>query len=164
MKSSHLCHIRIFQYSFGENANVSPNFNLVHKNPSPILILQKWILHYIENSSHVKNVLYYFKIHRNMYKVTERAQTVSFYILVICVYIIFVLPILELETLNTVFAMVGKFGSAMAYPIVYVFSAELFPTVVRNAGMGASSCASRIGGMIAPYIADLVCYIFQRTK
>lgn len=59
---------------------------------------------------------------------------------------------------NTVFALIGKFGSAAAYPIVYVFSAELFPTVVRNAGMGTSSCVSRMGGMIAPYVADLVSF------
>lgn len=65
----------------------------------------------------------------------------------------------DLHTLNTVFALIGKFGSAAAYPVIYVFSAELFPTVVRNAGMGASSCISRIGGMAAPYIADLVCIV-----
>lgn len=65
----------------------------------------------------------------------------------------------HLHTLNIVFALIGKFGAAAAYPLVYVFSAELFPTVVRNAGMGASSCVSRVGGMAAPYIADLDTFI-----
>ena len=56
--------------------------------------------------------------------------------------------------------MVGKLGAAAAFAVIYVFSAELYPTVVRNAGMGASSCCARIGGMMAPYIADLVSLYF----
>ena len=58
---------------------------------------------------------------------------------------------------TTVLAMLGKIGAAAAFLVVYVHTAELFPTEVRNAGMGSSSCMARIGGMIAPYIADLVC-------
>jgi len=37
-----------------------------------------------------------------------------------------------------------------------VFSLELYPTVLRNAGMGASSCVARMGGMMAPYVAKMV--------
>ncbi|XP_067674285.1 organic cation transporter protein-like isoform X1 [Haliotis asinina] len=52
-------------------------------------------------------------------------------------------------------AMIGKLGAAGGFAIIYVFSAELFPTVVRNSAMGASGSWARVGGMIAPYIADL---------
>lgn len=51
-------------------------------------------------------------------------------------------------------ALLGKLGAAGAFGTVYVFSSELFPTVLRNAGMGTSSVCARVGGMIAPYIAD----------
>ncbi|KAK3593127.1 hypothetical protein CHS0354_018255 [Potamilus streckersoni] len=51
--------------------------------------------------------------------------------------------------------MIGKLGASAAFGIIYIFSAELYPTVVRNSGMGASSCCARIGGMVAPYITDL---------
>lgn len=61
--------------------------------------------------------------------------------------------------ITVVLAMVGKLGAAAAFAIIYVYSAELYPTVVRNAGMGASSCCARIGGMLAPYIADLVFFL-----
>lgn len=64
--------------------------------------------------------------------------------------------ITELQWLTTTLAMIGKLGSAAAFAIIYVFSAELYPTVVRNTGMGASSCCARVGGMIAPYVADSV--------
>ena len=67
----------------------------------------------------------------------------------------------ELQPITTTLAMIGKLGSAAAFAIIYIFSAELFPTVVRNAGMGASSCCARMGGIIAPYVADSVRMIFH---
>ena len=67
----------------------------------------------------------------------------------------------DLQVITIVLAMLGKLGAAAAFAIIYVYSAELFPTIVRNAGLGASSCCARIGGMLAPYIADLVkIYVF----
>lgn len=53
-------------------------------------------------------------------------------------------------------AMIGKFGASAGFTIIYIFTTELFPTVVRNAGVGASSCAARIGSIVAPYTVDLV--------
>ncbi|KAJ8315874.1 hypothetical protein KUTeg_008024 [Tegillarca granosa] len=61
----------------------------------------------------------------------------------------------DLQPLTVALAMLGKIGITAAFAVIYVWSAELYPTVVRNAGMGASSSCARIGGMISPYIADL---------
>jgi hypothetical protein len=52
--------------------------------------------------------------------------------------------------------MLGKVGISAAYGIIYVWSAELYPTVVRNAGVGISSTFANLGAMIASYIADIV--------
>ncbi|XP_021380062.1 organic cation transporter protein-like [Mizuhopecten yessoensis] len=69
-----------------------------------------------------------------------------------------IFPILFLDEryqpLTTALAMLGKLGAAAAFAIIYMYSAELFPTVVRNAGMGASSCIARLGAIAAPFIAD----------
>ncbi|XP_068710266.1 organic cation transporter protein-like [Montipora foliosa] len=51
---------------------------------------------------------------------------------------------------------VAKFFISMAFSSIYVYSCELFPTVIRNIGMGTSSAAARIGSMSAPYIVWLV--------
>lgn len=51
--------------------------------------------------------------------------------------------------------MLGKFGITSAFAIVYVYTAELYPTVVRNMGVGASSMASRLGSILSPYFAYL---------
>lgn len=39
--------------------------------------------------------------------------------------------------------------------MVYVYTAELYPTVVRNMGVGASSMASRLGSILSPYFVYL---------
>lgn len=50
---------------------------------------------------------------------------------------------------------VGMLGMSIAFPTVYIFAGELFPTVIRNIGVGASSMCARIGSMIAPFAAGL---------
>lgn len=59
----------------------------------------------------------------------------------------------ELQPLTIVLAFIGKAGASAAFGIVYIFTAELLPTVVRNAALGSCSCAARVGSMLAPYIA-----------
>ncbi|KAK7107421.1 organic cation transporter protein-like [Littorina saxatilis] len=62
----------------------------------------------------------------------------------------------EVKTWLTIaLALIGKLGAAAAFAIIYVYSAELFPTIVRNSLMGVTCLFARLGGMISPYIADL---------
>ena len=55
-----------------------------------------------------------------------------------------------------VLSNLGKLGASSAFSIIYLFSAELYPTVARNSLMGASSMVARLGGIVSPYIAQLV--------
>ncbi|XP_076034582.1 solute carrier family 22 member 15-like [Oratosquilla oratoria] len=52
----------------------------------------------------------------------------------------------------TVLALVGKLSIALTFAVIYVHSGEIFPTIIRNAGMGIVSVAARIGGILAPFI------------
>lgn len=52
--------------------------------------------------------------------------------------------------------MFGRLCVTGAYSVAYIHSAELFPTIVRNAGMGGASLFARVGIMIAPYIVTVV--------
>ncbi|XP_033230040.1 organic cation transporter protein-like [Belonocnema kinseyi] len=61
----------------------------------------------------------------------------------------------DMDWLTITFVMIAKFAITSSYGAIYVFTAEQFPTVVRNVGLGASSTFARIGGVIAPYINHL---------
>ncbi|XP_067884882.1 organic cation/carnitine transporter 2-like [Heterodontus francisci] len=63
-----------------------------------------------------------------------------------------------LQIVITLLVMIGKSGATAVYTIIYIFSSELYPTVVRNMGLGACSMASRIGSIISPYFTYLVAY------
>jgi hypothetical protein len=55
--------------------------------------------------------------------------------------------------------MIGKFLISMTFAIAYLYTAELFPTIVRNVAVGTASTFARIGSMSAPYIVDLLVII-----
>ncbi|CAM6120582.1 unnamed protein product [Calypogeia fissa] len=48
--------------------------------------------------------------------------------------------------------VIGIFGMAGTYNLIYIYTTELFPTVVRNAALGLASQAGGIGSVIAPLI------------
>ncbi|XP_031565339.1 organic cation/carnitine transporter 4-like isoform X2 [Actinia tenebrosa] len=48
--------------------------------------------------------------------------------------------------------VLGKFFITISYDGVYLYSSELFPTVVRNTATGTSNASSRVGSTLAPYI------------
>ncbi|CAH0775584.1 unnamed protein product [Bemisia tabaci] len=54
-----------------------------------------------------------------------------------------------------ILAYVGIIGVSVAFPTIYLLTGELFPTVVRNVGVGSSSMMSRLGSMAAPFVLSL---------
>lgn len=64
----------------------------------------------------------------------------------------------SMEILVIVLAMVGKSGISGGWAAVQVSSAENFPTIIRNIGIGACSMAARVGGIVAPQINQLNYY------
>ncbi|XP_055954393.1 organic cation transporter protein [Patella vulgata] len=61
----------------------------------------------------------------------------------------------DIKTLTIVLAMTGKFFITASYAIVYLLASEVYPTVVRNIGMGVSSMSARIAGILVPTMLDL---------
>ncbi|KAM3858886.1 putative transporter SVOPL [Diretmus argenteus] len=45
---------------------------------------------------------------------------------------------------------------SMNFNVVYIYTAEVYPTIARSLGMGFCTSFSRIGGMIAPFIAQVL--------
>ncbi|XP_073426598.1 solute carrier family 22 member 4-like isoform X2 [Dendrobates tinctorius] len=64
----------------------------------------------------------------------------------------------SLNILSTFMVMLGKFGVTAAFSMAYVYTAELYPTVIRNMGVGIGSMSSRVGSVISPYFVYLGAY------
>lgn len=59
------------------------------------------------------------------------------------------------STTATSVVMCGKLFIAGSFAVIYNYSAELFPTVVRNSAMGLGSMSARLSGALTPLIALL---------
>jgi len=100
-----------------------------------------------------------------------------------CIAFIFIPA--DMLTVRLIAFLAGKFGVAISFAVLYMFTAELFPTNVRHSFVGACSMFGRVGSMLAPqtpllgrymeslplmlfgivsFIAGLLALLFPETK
>ena len=60
-----------------------------------------------------------------------------------------------IDFLKLTLALIGKFGATAVFTIVFVYTAELFPTEIRSTAVGSSSTCARVGGIVAPQVKNL---------
>ncbi|GJX46315.1 organic cation/carnitine transporter 4 [Tanacetum coccineum] len=51
--------------------------------------------------------------------------------------------------------VLGIFGMAGTYNLLFIYAMELFPTVVRNAALGCATQAAQLGAILAPFVVVL---------
>ncbi|KAG8564121.1 hypothetical protein GDO81_016331 [Engystomops pustulosus] len=61
----------------------------------------------------------------------------------------------ELQILRTSLAVFGKGCLAASFSCVFLYTTELYPTVIRQSGLGLGSTMARIGGIVAPLVKML---------
>lgn len=86
---------------------------------------------------------------------TGRRALIVFYMLTGGLCCIIATQLATGSSIATTIVMVGKFLIASSFAIVYNYSAELFPTVVRNSAMGLGSMCARLSGAMTPLITLL---------
>ncbi|CAG2122962.1 unnamed protein product [Medioppia subpectinata] len=52
-------------------------------------------------------------------------------------------------------ALIGKFAITSCWNVMAIFGPELYPTVLRQRGVGASTVFARIGSIAAPFMKNL---------
>lgn len=53
-------------------------------------------------------------------------------------------------------ALLGKFCVSAVFSVSLLFISEMYPTAIRNTGLGTSLTMSQIGSVIAPYVVELL--------
>ncbi|XP_012928428.1 solute carrier family 22 member 7 isoform X2 [Heterocephalus glaber] len=61
----------------------------------------------------------------------------------------------ETKSWRTALTVIGKAFSEASFTTAYLFTSELYPTVLRQTGLGLSSLVGRLGGSLAPLAALL---------
>ncbi|OWF38693.1 Solute carrier family 22 member 6-A [Mizuhopecten yessoensis] len=56
---------------------------------------------------------------------------------------------------SIIFNFTGKFAITASWTTMGLYTPEIYPTNLRNAGLGTASAAARLGGMLSPY-ADVL--------
>lgn len=73
----------------------------------------------------------------------------------VCMLLIAVFPVAQVPL-----ASIALIGMSISFPTVYLYAGELFPTVVRNVGIGTASMIARIGSMAAPFLLSTRVYSY----
>ncbi|CAJ2659968.1 unnamed protein product [Trifolium pratense] len=59
------------------------------------------------------------------------------------------------KVIKMVCGVLGIFGMSETFNLLYIYTSELFPTVVRNAALGCTIQATLFGGILAPFVVVL---------
>lgn len=59
------------------------------------------------------------------------------------------------SNLTWIAGCIGMLSISVTFSVIYIFTGELFPTLVRNVAMGTASMFARFGSMTAPFVASI---------
>lgn len=60
-----------------------------------------------------------------------------------------------LKAAQMICGVLGIFGMAGTYNLLFIYTVELFPTVVRNAALGCATQAAQMGAILSPFVVVL---------
>lgn len=84
-----------------------------------------------------------------------RRLTYSMFMMCCGVTCLVALSVKDYPVVLVVLVMSAQFCISICFSAIYLYTAELYPTVIRNNGVGSCGTVARIGGIVAPYIVLL---------
>lgn len=88
-----------------------------------------------------------------------RCQSFMSLVMVGAIALLFILFTLHSHpTLTLVLVLLGKFGVLAGTSITYMYTGELFPTVIRNTAMSSCAMFGRVGSSISPFLLNLAVF------
>lgn len=70
----------------------------------------------------------------------------------------------HLQWLSTTFTLISKLSISSSNAILPVYTAELYPTTIRNIGVGAANVSAGIALMLVPFLWELVSFGSWKIK
>uniref|UniRef100_A0A671XNE7 Solute carrier family 22 member 13b n=1 Tax=Sparus aurata TaxID=8175 RepID=A0A671XNE7_SPAAU len=67
----------------------------------------------------------------------------------------------DLPVVSTTIAVMGKFAGTASFTTAYIYTSELYPTVLRQNGVSISSACARLAGFLAPLFRLLDVYHYS---
>uniref|UniRef100_A0A671Q066 Solute carrier family 22 member 6 n=1 Tax=Sinocyclocheilus anshuiensis TaxID=1608454 RepID=A0A671Q066_9TELE len=111
--------------------------------------LDLYLTHFIYAAIEVPaKILIYFSLNKVGRRIT---QTGTLVLTGFCILINIITPT-EYWTFRTVIAVLGKGLSEASFTTVFLYTTELYPTVMRQNGVGYASFMARLGASISPLI------------
>ncbi|PZC71534.1 hypothetical protein B5X24_HaOG213178 [Helicoverpa armigera] len=84
----------------------------------------------------------------------RKASTICSYMMIgVSMVILIFLP--NGTWVSTIFGMIGVMCSCLNFCVIYLYVIELYPTAIRNMGFSLSSSGSKLGAMVAPFLASI---------
>ena len=60
--------------------------------------------------------------------------------------------LVKVESLSIGLALIGKAAVVSCFCSIFIYSSEIFPTVIRTVGVGACAFFGRVGSLLAPQL------------
>jgi len=108
-------------------------------------------------------ITYYICCQKFGRKKTYIGFTIVMFVLLIVLAVLSALPdsLKHISLFKIIIAMMGKFCVSNSFAVLYVWSFELYPTVVRCQGQTLCQVASRIGSAVALFVVTSLVNIYR---
>ncbi|KAM8857142.1 solute carrier family 22 member 4-like [Synchiropus picturatus] len=88
----------------------------------------------------------------------RRLSYISFTLLGALALLLIQITMQSHPTVTLALVIVGKFGVVAGSGLLYLFTGELSPTVIRNTSMSSCAMFSRLGSAVSPYLLQLAVF------